>query len=67
MPNVNNVVEQELISVEKDFYQIVVPRLVASATSRLDSSSIFFTNGSKNGTGTGFSVPFWWIRTLPSS
>jgi hypothetical protein len=67
MPNVNDVVEQELISVEKDFYKMVVPRLVASATLRFDSSSIFFTDGSKNGAGTGFCVAFWWFRTLPSS
>jgi hypothetical protein len=37
VPNVNDVVEQELISVEKDFYQMVVPRLVASVTSGFDS------------------------------
>jgi ribonuclease HI len=33
-----------------------VPRLVASATSGLDSSSIYFTDGSKGGAGTGFGV-----------
>jgi hypothetical protein len=32
MPNVNVMVEQELTSVEKDFYQMAVPRLAASAT-----------------------------------
>jgi hypothetical protein len=44
VPNVNDVVGQELNSVEKDFHQMVVPRLVASATSGFDSSSIFFTD-----------------------
>jgi hypothetical protein len=36
VPIVNNVVEQELTSVEKDFYQMVVPRLVESVTSGFD-------------------------------
>jgi hypothetical protein len=44
VPNVNDVVERALTSVGSDFYQI--PRLVASATSGYDSSSIFFTDGS---------------------
>jgi hypothetical protein len=35
---------------------MVVPRLVASETSGFDSSSIFFTDGSKGGVGTGFGV-----------
>jgi hypothetical protein len=56
VPNVNDMVEQQLTSVEKDFYQMVVPRLVASATSGLDSSSIFFIDGSKGEAGTGFGV-----------
>jgi hypothetical protein len=30
MPNVNDVVEQELASVEKDFYQMMVPRWTPS-------------------------------------
>jgi hypothetical protein len=34
----------------------VVPRLVASETSEFDSSSIFFTDGSKGGAGIGFDV-----------
>jgi hypothetical protein len=50
------VVERELTSVGRDFYQMVVPRLVASETSEFDASSIFFTNSSKGGTGTGFVV-----------
>jgi hypothetical protein len=33
--NVNEVVEQELVSVGRDFYQIVVPRLMALGTSDL--------------------------------
>jgi hypothetical protein len=40
----------------KDFYQMAVPRLVASETSRLDASSIFFTDASKGRAGTGFGV-----------
>jgi hypothetical protein len=39
--NVNDVVEQVLTSVGRDFYQMVVSRLVALATSGFDSSSIF--------------------------
>jgi hypothetical protein len=49
VPNFNNVVEQELISVGRDSYQMAVPRLVASVTLGFDSSSIFFTDGSKGG------------------
>jgi hypothetical protein len=44
-----NIHSTQLTSVEKDFYQMVMPRLVASATSGFDSSSIFFTDGSKGG------------------
>jgi hypothetical protein len=53
VPNFNDVVDQELTSVENNFYQMVVPRLVASATSGFDSLSIFFTDGSKGRAGTG--------------
>jgi hypothetical protein len=35
---------------------MMMPRLVASLTSRFDSSSIFFTDGSKGGAGVGFGV-----------
>jgi hypothetical protein len=35
---------------------MVVPQLVASETSGFDSSSIFFIDGSKGGTDTGFGV-----------
>jgi hypothetical protein len=35
---------------------MVVPRLVASETSGLDSSLIFFTDGSKGGVGASFGV-----------
>jgi hypothetical protein len=35
---------------------MVVPRLVASETSRFDFSSIFFTNGSKGGARAGFDL-----------
>jgi hypothetical protein len=56
VPNVNDVVEQELTSVGRDFYQMVVLQLMASATPGLDSSSIFFTDGSKGGASTGFGV-----------
>jgi hypothetical protein len=37
VPNVNVVVERELTSVGRDFYQIVVPRLVASETWGFDA------------------------------
>jgi hypothetical protein len=43
-PNVNDVVEQELTSVGRDFYQMVVPRLFESVRSGFDSSSIFYTD-----------------------
>jgi hypothetical protein len=56
VPNANNVLEQKLTSVEKDLYQMVVPRLVALATSRFYSSLIFFTDGSKSEAGTSFGV-----------
>jgi hypothetical protein len=36
--NVNDMVDQKLTSVGRDSYQMVVPRLVASATSEFDSS-----------------------------
>jgi hypothetical protein len=54
--NVNEVVERELTFVGRDFYQMVVPRLVASETSGFDYSSIFFTDGLKGGAGAGFGV-----------
>jgi hypothetical protein len=54
--NVNEVVEQELTSAGRDLYQIVVPQLEASATFGFDSSSIFFTDGSKGGASAGFGV-----------
>jgi hypothetical protein len=47
--NVNDLVERELTSVGRNFYQMAVPRLVASETSEFDASSIFFTDGSKGG------------------
>jgi hypothetical protein len=56
IPNVNDVVERELTSVGRDFYQMVVPQLVALETSGFDSSSIFFTDGSKGGAIAGFGV-----------
>jgi hypothetical protein len=50
VPNVNDVVDYwELTFVGRDFYQMMVPRLVASVTSGFDSSSKFFTDGSKDG------------------
>jgi hypothetical protein len=39
--NVNDVVERELTSVGRDFYLMVVPRLVASKKSGFDASSIY--------------------------
>jgi hypothetical protein len=49
--NVNDVVEQELTSVGKNFY-----KLVASATSGFDPSSMFFYDGSKVEADAGFGV-----------
>jgi hypothetical protein len=54
VPIVNDVVEQTLNSFGNDFYQMVLPRLMASAKSGFDSSSIFFTDVLKSGAGTGF-------------
>jgi hypothetical protein len=51
---------EELTSVEKNFYQMVVRPLVASTT----SPSIYFTDGSKGGAGTGFGV--YTILVVPS-
>jgi hypothetical protein len=47
VPNVNNVVEEELNSVGRDFHEMVMPQLMASVTSGFDFSSIFFTDGLK--------------------
>jgi hypothetical protein len=54
MPEINDEVERELSSIRKDCYQTVVPRLVASVSSRLESSTIFLTDESKGEVGTGF-------------
>jgi hypothetical protein len=56
VPNVNDVEEEELTSVGRDFQQMVMPRLMASVTSGFDFSSIFFTDGLKGGAGTRFGV-----------
>jgi hypothetical protein len=56
VPEVNDEVERELSSISKDFYQTVVPRLVASVSSRFESSAVLFTDGSKGEVGTGFGV-----------
>jgi hypothetical protein len=56
VPNVNDVLERELTSVGRDLEPMAVPWLVASETSRFDALSIFFTDGSKSGAGTGFGV-----------
>jgi hypothetical protein len=55
-PEINDEVERELFSISKDFYQAVVPRLVASVLSRFESSAVFFTDGSRGEAGTGFGV-----------
>jgi hypothetical protein len=54
VPEVNDDVERELSSISRDYYQTIVPRLVAS--SRFESSAIFFMDGSKGEAGTGFGV-----------
>jgi ribonuclease HI len=55
-PEVNDEVECELSSIRRDCYVTVVPRLVASVSSRFESSAVFFTDGSKGEAGTGFGV-----------
>jgi hypothetical protein len=47
MPEINDGVERELSSISKYCYQTVVPRLVASVSSRFESSAVFFTDRSK--------------------
>jgi hypothetical protein len=55
VPNVNDVVERELTSFGRDFYE--VPRLVGAwETSGFDSSSIFLTEGLIGGADTGIGV-----------
>jgi hypothetical protein len=56
MPEINDEMERELSSISKECYQTVVPRLVASVSSRFESSAVFFTDGSKGEAGTGFGV-----------
>jgi hypothetical protein len=56
VPEVNDEVERELSSINKDCYQAVVPCLVASVLSRFESSAVFFTDGSKGEAGTRFGV-----------
>jgi ribonuclease HI len=56
VPEVNDEVEREMFAISKDCYQTVVPRLVASVSSRFESSVVFLTDGSKGEAGTGFGV-----------
>jgi hypothetical protein len=56
MPEINDEVERELSSISKDCYQTVGHRLVASVSSRFESSAVFFTDGSKGEAGIGFGV-----------
>jgi hypothetical protein len=58
MPEINDEVERELSSISISIlcYQMVVPHLVASVSSRFESSAVFFTDGSKGEAGTGFGV-----------
>jgi hypothetical protein len=43
-------------SISKDCYQAIVPRLVGSVSSRFESSTVFFTDGSKGEACTGLGV-----------
>jgi hypothetical protein len=45
VPEVNDEVERKLSSISRDYYQTVVPHLVASVSSRFESSAVFFTIG----------------------
>jgi hypothetical protein len=56
VPEINNEVEREMSSISKDCYQTVVPSLFASVLLRFESSAVFFTDGFKGETGTGFGV-----------
>jgi hypothetical protein len=46
VPKVNDEVERELSYISRDCYQTVVPCLVASKSSRFESSVVLFTDGS---------------------
>jgi hypothetical protein len=46
----------EVSSVSRNCYQTVVFRLIASVSSRFESSAVLFTDGSKSEAGTGFGV-----------
>jgi hypothetical protein len=56
VPEVNNEVERKLSFISRDCYQTIVPCLVASVSSRFESSVVFFTDGSKGEAGTRFGV-----------
>jgi hypothetical protein len=57
VPGVNDEVERELSSISRGCYQTAaVPRLVATVSSRFESSAVFFTDGSKGEAGTEFGV-----------
>jgi hypothetical protein len=56
VPEINDEVERELSSTSMDCYQAVVPRLVASVSSRFESLAVFGTDGSKGEAGTRFAV-----------
>jgi hypothetical protein len=49
-------VERELSSISRVCYQMVVLRLVASVSSKFESSVVLFTDGSKGEPGIGFRV-----------
>jgi hypothetical protein len=59
VPEINDEVERELSSINKDCYQAVVPCLVASVSSRVEFSAVFFNRV--------WSVPVEWRRNQLSS
>jgi hypothetical protein len=56
VPEINDDAVERAFSISKDCYQAVVPRQVASVSSRFESSTVFFTDGSKGEAGIGFGV-----------
>jgi hypothetical protein len=67
VPSVNDVMEQELSSVGRDFYQMVWPRLVASVKLEFDSSSIFFTGLFIDGLESSFRLYFVFTSEMSPS
>jgi hypothetical protein len=56
VPGDNDEVERELSFISKNCYQTVVPRLVASVSSKCEPSAVFCTDGFMGEVSTGLGV-----------